>query len=266
MPFYLKPGLNRKGSSPGKSYIRKFFRIGKTGFLLTVFLFTILPDTLTAAKTLNGHLLNRPLADNKAVHLGFSVGMQFQELHFYNNGDNLYDGSRWFADQPSASPGFCVNGLVDFRLNNFFNFRINPGLYFGSKSFTFTNEISGEQKSQTLKSTYLVIPLDLKFSSIRYRNARPYVSAGIMPAIDLTARKGDLLQLKTFDCYLTVGIGCDFYLPYFKLIPELKFCFGLSDMLRHDRPDLVDDPVGYRYTQALKKVTSSMVVLTFYFE
>ncbi len=37
-------------------------------------------------------------------------------------------------------------------------------------------------------------------------------------------------------------------------------------MLAHDRPDLVDDPQKYKFTQSLTKATSKMVVLTFYFE
>ena len=55
-------------------------------------------------------------------------------------------------------------------------------------------------------------------------------------------------------------------LPFFKLIPELKFCFGLTDVLDHNRPDLADEPDKMKYTQSLTKAVSQMVVLTFYFE
>ena len=64
---------------------------------------------------------------------------------------------------------------------------------------------------------------------------------------------------------MTIGIGCDLYLPYFKLIPELKFCFGLTDVINRKRNDL-RDPADIKYTQSLKKATSNMVVLSFYFE
>lgn len=87
-----------------------------------------------------------------------------------------------------------------------------------------------------------------------------------MPAFDVAKKRAEPIMLRTTDCYLTVGIGCDFYLPYFKLIPEVKFCFGLCDMLRHDRPDLADDPATMRFTNAIRRATSSMVVITFYFE
>jgi len=61
------------------------------------------------------------------------------------------------------------------------------------------------------------------------------------------------------------GFGCDIYLPYFKLCPELKFCFGLADVLEPDRSDLAN-PLDRVYSQALSRATSRLIVLTFNFE
>ena len=87
-----------------------------------------------------------------------------------------------------------------------------------------------------------------------------------MPAFDVMKKKTDFLRTNSTDFMLSVGFGCDLYLPYFKLIPELKFCFGLSDALNHDRPDLVDDPLRAGVSSSVKKATTKMVVLSFYFE
>ena len=46
----------------------------------------------------------------------------------------------------------------------------------------------------------------------------------------------------------------------------MKFCFGLTDVLQHKRPDLADDPEMIKITDSLKKVKSSMIVITFNFE
>ena len=56
-----------------------------------------------------------------------------------------------------------------------------------------------------------------------------------------------------------------FYLPFFKLCPELKFSFGLVDLLEKDRGDLTD-PELIKYPNSLSKATSRMVTLTFNFE
>lgn len=228
--------------------------------------FAVIMPMESVGQKLNDKLMNRPYADQRRWHLGFSVGVHTQDMSFTHNGFTTDAGETWFMEQPSFSPGFCVNGLVDFRLNDYFNLRLSPGMYFGNRDIKMLDTTNGNTASQNLKSVYIVAPVDLKFAAQRFRNVRPYLVGGVMPAFDVSKKRSDYLKLKTFDCYLTVGFGCDFYLPFFKLNPEIKFCFGLADVIQHDRPDLVDDPDRMKITQSLKKATSQMVVLTFYFE
>lgn len=231
------------------------------------FLAALLSGALPAvARTFNDKVQNLPYADNRRWHLGFSIGAYASDLRLTHNGYITPEGEEWRIDQPNYQPGFCVNGLFDLRLNNYFSLRLSPGMYFGSRDITMKEINSDARERQNIKSTFVVLPVDIKFNGMRYRNARPYITAGVMPAFDVAKKRSDILQLKTSDLYLSVGFGCDFYLPYFKLNPEIKFCFGLSDMLAHDRPDLIDDPQKYKFTQSLTKATSKMVVLTFYFE
>ncbi|MDE6287190.1 MAG: PorT family protein, partial [Muribaculaceae bacterium] len=136
----------------------------------------------------------------------------------------------------------------------------------GSRDIHFREVETGATQRQNIKSTYVMLPLDLKFESASVRHARPDVTAGVMPAFDVAKKRTDLLKLKSSDFFLSIGFGCDFYLPYFKFIPEIKFCLGLPDMLQHDRPDLADDPGRLKFTQSLTKATSKMIVFTFYFE
>lgn len=218
------------------------------------------------AERLNDKVLNRPYSDNRRWHLGFSVGLNTMDLSFHHNGFVTEQGQTWFMEQPSFSPGFCVNGLFSVRLNNYFSVRVTPGMYFGNRVVRFLDTTGGQEEKQDIKSAYLVLPVDLKFSSQRMRNIRPYMVAGVMPAFDVMKKKTDFLRTNSTDFMLSVGFGCDLYLPYFKLIPELKFCFGLSDALNHDRPDLVDDPLRAGVSSSVKKATTKMVVLSFYFE
>ena len=83
--------------------------------------------------------------------------------------------------------------------------------------------------------------------------------------VDLTARKHGALRMKPFDIYLEIGMGCDLYLPFFKLIPELKFCFGLLDIIQKDRSDLIDTTL-LKYTKGVNDGHSKMIVLTLNFE
>lgn len=219
-----------------------------------------------AVHRLNDQIENRPYTDLRPWHLGFSIGSQAQDLRFAHNGFITPDGEQWRVDQINYQPGFSVSGLIAFRLNTYFSLRFSPGMMFGSRDLRFVDLTSGAEQRQNLKTTYLTMPVDLKFASQRANNVRPYLSAGIMPAFDITKKRNDLLKLTTNDFYVTVAMGCDCYLPYFKLIPELKFCFGLSDVLQHNRPELAEDPQRYKYTQSIGKATSKLICLTFYFE
>lgn len=216
-------------------------------------------------------LINRPYADMKRWNLGFSVGMHVQDLEFRHHGIVADNGSQWRADVPSFSPGFCVGVMGQLRLHRYLSLRFSPGMYFGSKGITVVDAGTAEPESgilmtQDVKSAYVVLPLDFKIAGDRMGNTRPYVTVGTMPAFDVGKKRSETLMFDSTDLYFTVGMGLDLYLPFFKLDPEIKFCFGMTDILRHNRPDLADDITGTAVNAALKKVKSNMVVLTFYFE
>lgn len=243
----------------------KRFSIISQFLVLTVSLLAI--NVAAARGHFNDKLLNRPYADLRHWHLGFGVGTHTQDISFLHNDYFNEDGEKWYMEQPSFSPGFSVNGVAELRLNDYFSLRFTPGMYFGNREIKMV-DITDESRriTQDYKSAYVVLPIDIKYAAQRYRNCRPYVIGGFMPAFDVAKKRVDYLKFKSSDLYLEVGLGCDFYLPYFKLIPELKFCFGLTDILQRDRPDLVDDPSMMKITNSLKRATSKMVVLTFYFE
>lgn len=220
----------------------------------------------TASARPGDKILNRPYADLKRWHLGFSIGFGMGNLKFTHNGYVTPDGQQWFAEVPSISSGINVQVLGDLRLHQYFNLRFSPGMSFNFKTVEMRDFYSGLTRRQEVKSAYVLLPLDLKISGDRLHNARPYVTAGAMGAFDVGKKRTDYLMFNTADAYLTVGFGCDFYLPFFKFNPEVKFCFGLTDILKHKRPDLDDDPETMKITQSLSKVKSNMVMITFYFE
>ena len=83
--------------------------------------------------------------------------------------------------------------------------------------------------------------------------------------LNLTVKKQKQLLFKKFDFMLEFGMGCDFYLPFFKLIPEIKFAFSLLDVLDKNRNDLLEKDYE-KFTKSVDKVVSKMIILTFYFE
>ena len=209
-------------------------------------------------------LQNLPYVDYKLIHFGFSVGTHVQDLTFTHNGYTTPEGETWYMEVPSFSPGFCVNLMADLYLCPHLNLRLSPGIFFGNKVVKFREYNTGDMQTQNIKSNYVVLPLDLKFSAKRWDNIRPYISAGLMGTLDVAKEENSFLKMNKFDCYVTFAFSCDTYMPYFKFIPEVKFCIGLTDVL--DRNREFPNPTDIKYTDSLKKMVSSMIILSFYFE
>lgn len=207
---------------------------------------------------------NQPYADFKMFHLGFHVGIHAQDLILTNTGYSE-NGEIYFAEIPSYSPGFSVGVIGDMFLNPYMNLRFTPTLHFGDKKFMFIEQNTQETFSTVVRSSYLSFPLSLKYTALRLNNYRPYLVGGIYGAFDMGRKKGNPILLKGMDFGLEFGFGCDIYLPYFKLCPELRFSFGLVDLLEKKRDDLNDAEL-IKYTNALSKATSRMITLTFNFE
>lgn len=230
--------------------------------VLTYILLLLLPLLAVAQER---KVQNKPYIDYRRLHYGFFVGLHAQDMEFVNNGYVTENGECWYADIAQYNPGFSVGVLADLRLGTYLSLRALPTMHFGQNSIVFREQNSGEISRQQVKTTYISLPLHLKCSAERFNNYRPYITAGVSPMLNLTVKKQKQLLLKKFDFMVEIGAGCDFYLPFFKLIPELKFAFSLLDVLEKDRSDLLDENY-LKYTHSVDKVASKMIVLSFYFE
>lgn len=209
---------------------------------------------------------NKPFIDERPWHYGFHIGLHDQSLKLINNGFvDPATGAQWMAENDRQNFGFSVGILGDWRITRQLALRVSPGLHFGSKHIGFRNQADGTRRSQDLKTTYVAVPIDLKIAAPRFNNYRPYLVGGFSAMYDMTNAKGEMLRTKALQTFVQIGMGCDFYLPFFKLNPELKFYFGLGDVLLHQRAELTN-PEQQIFTQSLSNANSGMVVLTFYFE
>lgn len=211
-------------------------------------------------------IMNKPFIDNRRLHWGFFFGMNFMDMEIKNNGHiDPATGEQWFADVNRIEPGFSVGVLGALRLNKYMELRLSPTMHFGQKFIQMHENISGRDTSQNMRTNYISVPVSVKFAAPRHNNFRPYFTLGLSPTFSLSNHNQEAFKAKTFDCYLEVGMGCDIYLPYFKLIPELKFCFGLIDIISKKRDDLLDKSM-IKFTNSVESSSANMIVLSLYFE
>lgn len=232
-----------------------------------------------AAKAQERKVENRPYTDLRPFHLGVVVGTHLQDIEFNNvgpieivNEDGTVTQSLVTVDQDRWDPGFQVGVLGEARLNAHFALRIAPAMYFGTRHYTFHNFMQTTpdgrpmEQRQEMKSAYVSCAFDLIFAAQRFNNHRPYITLGLNPMLNLSRRDNDYLRLSQTDVYLSAGIGCDFYLPFFKLRPELRFMYGLGNTLDTKHAARMKDPAMKPYSLAVDKTRTKIIALTFYFE
>lgn len=222
---------------------------------------------------------NKPYIDLRPMHFGISVGFHMQDIELQNVGPQLItdnDGNQQMqtilCDQDSWNPGFSVGVLADLRLSQHLSLRFSPTMHFGAKHLAFRNLTATDENgrppltTQDMKNVYISFPIDLKFAAERFNNYRPYIIGGINPMMNLSGKDQDYVQLKRYDMMLELGFGCDLYLPFFKLIPELKFSYSLMDAIDKGHADELTDATQRVYTNSVTSGHAKMITLTFYFE
>lgn len=221
---------------------------------------------------------NRPYTDLRPFHFGVVVGTHVQDMEVRMAGPmtiTTEDGTQETlvtADQSRWDPGINVGVLGELRLSTHLQLRVAPMMYFGTRHIVFQDlknlSTSGkpEEKRQDMKTAYIAVAGDIIFAAPRFNNHRPYLMAGVSPMINLTGKSTDALKLKRTSLSLEFGVGCDFYLPYFKLRPELKFVYGLGNALDTKHAKELRDKSLLKYTYGVKEARTKMVVLSFYFE
>lgn len=245
--------------------------------LLTLLLSIVL--TVLTATAQERKPQNKPYIDLRPMHFGISVGFHMQDIELRNVGPQLItleDGTTIeemvVCDQDNWNPGFSVGVLADQLLTKHLSIRLSPTMHFGAKHLMFRhlNRADNEGRmitaTQDMKNTYIAFPIDIKFAAERFNNYRPYIIGGINPMINLTSKSQDFVQLKRYDTMIELGLGCDFYLPFFKLIPELKFSYSLVNSLDSGHADELTDANARLYTNAVSSGHSKMITLSFYFE
>jgi hypothetical protein len=181
--------------------------------------------------------------DRKIVTYGFSLGVHFTSYKLkYSDYFTTPAMDSVFSILPKRKPGFKLGFIVNFRLAQFLDVRITPTVAFAEYVLEYTY-VGGDQYTELLESTGVEFPILVKYKSQRRNNVRMYVVGGITPIIEAAGRSNleeDLnrLQLQNFNANLELGFGLDMYYPLFKFSPEVRFAYGLVDILNPVKNDI----------------------------
>ena len=211
----------------------------------------------------NAKISNLQNFDQKKLHFGYYVGVNNYnyKLDYILNPEK----KTLISDQTGINVGL----IGDLKLKKNLNLRFEPGLYTNKSDIVFYDRQNFTKNSDTLrsiKSTYIHLPLLIKYSAKRYNNLKPYVLAGLSTSFNLSSNQNspednnnDVFRLKTNNFYYELGFGIDFYLQYFKFSPSIRGVFSLKNELV---PDL--DP-NSPWTGNIDKMSVRAIFINFSF-
>lgn len=209
-------------------------------------------------------LANLETFDNRFLSWGYFLGfnsydfkIEYEEQDRDNNTDILVENQA----------GFNVGLVGDMRINRYINLRLEPGLYFAQRNLIFPNLEEERDFLRESKSTYIHVPLLVKFSTKRLNNFKPFVVAGVSRSFNLSSNEENpedneqgQFRMTTGTSYFELGFGIDFYLFYFKFTPSIRGVFATSDELVRD-----DNP-NSPWTGNISKLSTRGVFINFTFQ
>jgi len=179
-------------------------------------------------------LINLENFQNSRVYYGFYMG--------FNSYDFKIDYKNKGADiQVKKTTGFNVGIVGDLKLHEYINLRFEPGLYYTTRELMFPNFTTESAALRQVNSTYIHLPLLLKFSSLRTGNIRPYILGGLSTTLNLSSNSKSIddnsaqrFRVKPWTTNYELGLGIDLFTPYFIFSPSIRGVFGLKDELIRD--------------------------------
>ncbi len=218
----------------------------KKYFVIIIFFSFFIGNNLYAQRE---RIENLPNEDKKDWNFGYYLGIN-QNSFVISYKPSLYPETKVVVD---AGFGFNIGVMVERNIHKNLSIRLEPGLTSNVKKLYFNNRglLTENDSLRKVPTTYFHLPVLLKFSTDRLNNIRPYVIGGVSYNYNFSNNEknpddnlsGEFRMKKNSFKY-EVGIGVDFYLPYFKFSPSIRGVFSMSNELVPDNNDATSPYTG----------------------
>lgn len=162
-----------------------------------------------------------------------------------------------------GSGSFGAGLIGKMKLSENFDLRLEPGLQFVQREINFDTQsnsqyangsstmkafipivLTDEQRTATVKSTFIDVPLLLQFHGDRWYNSRPYAAAGVNYLVNLQSNENssddnlqNIFRTTTHNFGWSVEAGIQLYFSRFKLTPAIRGTFVTNNEVVADNPD-----------------------------
>ena len=202
-----------------------------TFHILAILFLALINSNVLAQKQ---KIINLQNYDKQPYHFGFVLGSGVSL--FRSSSDSLNLG----REIKTSGPTFNVGIVGNLRLANHFDLRFIPAISLSSgRSIIKIDSLqTGDKINYTtedyheFRTILLVLPLELKIRSNRYKNMAAYVLTGMAYTYDFSnkSKEEDKFRIPKSDFLPEVGVGMDFYTEWFKFGVEAKMAYGLVNL------------------------------------
>ena len=214
--------------------------------LLNIFIFLFLGKDIQAQRD---KIINLPNKDKSTWNFAYYLGIMKTD-YFIAYKNSAYPEAKVDVE---AGYGFKIGIIGEYRFNKNLSIRLEPGMASSVKNLYFNNDVlvTKTDSLREVPSTYLHVPLLLKFNANRLDNIRPFVIGGVSYDYNFSSnqdnpddnRAGEF-RLKKHNFMYELGIGIDFYLSYFKFSPSIVGVFAMNNELVPDNNDTTSPYTG----------------------
>ncbi|MEQ8687224.1 MAG: outer membrane beta-barrel protein [Imperialibacter sp.] len=205
-------------------------------------------------------VINLPNYTEKFLHYGFGMGLH-SSRYAIQYSDAFAADDTLHSVVPHSLGGFKIGFISNMRVLQYLDFRflITVGFYENKLLY---RSVTGNTLEQLVDATTVELPMLLKYRSVRRDNIGMYLIGGITPTIeargkDDKADASERLLTKSTSVALEAGVGFDLYYPLFKFAPEIRYSWGISNILTND---------VNKYNDPLKRVSPHNLTLYITFE
>ena len=231
---------------------------------IAIFLIILLVSVRGIAQTGTNLFAKDPIINlenfqKQRVHFGYYLGFNSFDfkIDYKNVGQDI---------QTKKTTGFNVGIIGDLRLHEYIDLRFEPGLYYTKRDLSFPGFTEQIDINREVNSTYIHLPLLLKFSSVRTGNIRPYLVGGLSTTLNLSSNsklKDDnyeqKFRVKPWTTNYELGFGIDIFSEYFIFSPSVRGLFGINDELIRD-----NDP-NSPWTSNIESLKNRAILINFTF-
>ncbi len=196
----------------------------------------------------------------KSFYFGLSVGV--------NNSGYIINQSKFFIGneeiritEPSSGTGLELHMISNLKLGNNFDFRFLPGFSFATRQLKFTQTSTDETSLNTTEPVYFELPFQIRYKSKPYKDKRVFIIGGLKYLYDVAGNsdsKKSILRFSSHDFQWEIGMGMQFFYPYFIFSPEIKFSRGITNTLIYDNT--------LNEAKVLENIFSQVISISFNFE